>query len=113
MEVGRSKASIVSAAEAVTALRAMLAEPELFEDAIFRRLMLRATRPIADGEKRLKLYERLMSCRAGMLLSDCVATFPDRAELLREAHEMLDAIEEAGRDDRDGPAGDRYSETES
>jgi hypothetical protein len=113
MEVGRSKGSIVSAAEAVTTLRAMLAEPHLFKDEIFRRLMLHSTQPIADRNKSLQLYERLMSCRAGMLLNDCIATFPDRAELLREAHETLDTIEEAGRDDRDGPAGDRCSETES
>jgi hypothetical protein len=73
----------------------MLAEPELFESAIFRRLMLRATRPITDGSKRLKLYERLLSCVVGIGLNECITAYPDRAGLLREAHELLDAIEEA------------------
>lgn len=84
---------MVRAAEAVTVLRAMLAEPELFESAIFRRLMLRATRPIPDAAKRLKLYERLLSCVVGIGLNECITTFPDREGLLREAHQWLDAIE--------------------
>lgn len=90
--MGRQETSLV-AAEAVSALRAMLAEPELFEYATFRRLMQRATRPIADKTKSLKLYERLISCIVGVRLNEWTTTFPDRAGLLREARELLDAIE--------------------
>lgn len=86
---------MAQAAEAVTALRAMLAEPELFEGAIYRRLILRATQPIPDARKRLKLYERLLSCVVGINLNECFTTFPDRAGLLREADELLDMIEAA------------------
>jgi hypothetical protein len=94
--VERQKILVAQAAEAVAALRAMLADPQLFEDAVFRRLMLRATRPIVDRKRSLQLHERLMSCLVGVRLSDDFTTFPDRAGLLREAHELLDAIEVTG-----------------
>ena len=95
----RQKILVAQAVEAVTALRAMLADPQLFEDAIFRRLMLRATRPIVDRKMSLQLYERLMSCLVGVRLSGDFTTFLDRVGLLREAHELLDAIEVTGGSD--------------
>lgn len=82
---------MVRSTEAVTALRAMIAEPAVFEEATVTRLALRATMPIGDKKRALHLYESFMTSYAILLLRDLWSA-DDWDHLLREANRVLDEI---------------------
>jgi hypothetical protein len=87
---------MVRAAEALIALRAMLADVEAFDEATLTRLALRATMVIADKKRALHLHESLMASLAALRLGDCFPAW-ERTRQLRDAHATLDAIEAAMR----------------
>jgi hypothetical protein len=92
--MGRQKASLVRSAEALTALRAMLADVAAFDESAIASLALRATSPIADEKRALHLYDSFMASYAILHLSDLMS--PEVLALqMREAHRSLDAIEAA------------------
>ena len=85
---------MVRSAEALTALRAMLAEISAFDESTITRLALRATSPIADKKRAFHLYDSFMASYAILFLGDLMS--PEVAALqMREAHRSLDAIEAA------------------
>jgi hypothetical protein len=87
---------MVRSAEALTALRAMLADVEAFDEQVLTRLSLRATMPIADKDRALHLHEMLMAAVAGLKLGDFFLAH-ERERQLRDANATLDAIEAATR----------------
>jgi hypothetical protein len=90
----RRETPLLRATEALTVLRAMLADAKAFDEAIFNGLALRATKPIADKRYARNLYESFMACYGILLFGDHLdRDVPPR--LLREANWILDDIEMA------------------